>query len=71
MFKLSDDPSFVDKVRDIVGLYGRDPHIISAFPPADVTIDQIADLLDCDLRLERPTSSLILHPSRARGDTRK
>jgi FMN phosphatase YigB (HAD superfamily) len=44
------------------GTYAHDPHIISAFPPADVTIEQIADLLDCDLSLKRPTSNLTLHP---------
>jgi FMN phosphatase YigB (HAD superfamily) len=30
------------------GRYARDPKIIHAFPPADVTIDRIGDLLDND-----------------------
>jgi FMN phosphatase YigB (HAD superfamily) len=31
------------------GSYARDQRIVGASPPADVTIDHIADLLDCDL----------------------
>jgi FMN phosphatase YigB (HAD superfamily) len=31
------------------GTYAHDPKVISAFPPADVTIERIGDLLDCDL----------------------
>ena len=30
------------------GSYARDPQAIGAFPPADVTIERIGDLLDCD-----------------------
>jgi FMN phosphatase YigB (HAD superfamily) len=31
------------------GIYARDPSVISGFPPADVTIARIGDLLDDDL----------------------
>jgi FMN phosphatase YigB (HAD superfamily) len=31
------------------GIYAHDPQVISAFPPADVTIERIGDLLDFDL----------------------
>lgn len=31
------------------GAYAHDPAVISAFPPADVTIERIKDLLECDL----------------------
>src|SRR6516225_4274769 len=31
------------------GSYAHDPKAIGAFPPADVTIEHIADLLSCDL----------------------
>jgi FMN phosphatase YigB (HAD superfamily) len=31
------------------GTYAHDPTIAGAFPPADVTIERIGDLLDCDL----------------------
>ena len=38
------------------GTYAHDPRVISAFPPADVTIERIRDLLDCDLsRLRTPS----------------
>ena len=40
------------------GIYGRDPKVVSAFPPADVTIERIADLLDHDLTTLFPASSL-------------
>jgi FMN phosphatase YigB (HAD superfamily) len=30
------------------GSYARDPNVIGAFPPADVTIEHISDLLGCD-----------------------
>lgn len=30
------------------GTYAHDPKVISAFPPTDVTIERIRDLLDCD-----------------------
>jgi FMN phosphatase YigB (HAD superfamily) len=31
------------------GVYAHDSEVTSAFPPADVTIERIGDLLDCDL----------------------
>jgi FMN phosphatase YigB (HAD superfamily) len=31
------------------GIYAHDPTVVSAFPPADVTIEGIKDLLECDL----------------------
>ena len=31
------------------GIYAHDPKLVGAFPPADVTIERIGDLLDCDL----------------------
>lgn len=31
------------------GIYARDPSVIGAFPPADVTIEGIGDVLDADL----------------------
>lgn len=31
------------------GIYAHDPEVVSTFPPADVTIERIGDLLDCDL----------------------
>lgn len=41
------------------GTYAHDPRVIRAFPPADVTIERIADLLDCDLsRLRAPARRL-------------
>ena len=40
------------------GTYARDPKVVSAFPPADVTIERIGDLLDCDLALQLPASGL-------------
>ena len=30
------------------GHYALDPHNIAAYPPADLTIERIGDLLDCD-----------------------
>jgi FMN phosphatase YigB (HAD superfamily) len=32
------------------GIYARDPKVVSAFPPADVTIERINDLLEYDLQ---------------------
>src|SRR5258706_2079550 len=32
------------------GIYAHDPQVVGAFQPADVTIERIGDLLDCDLR---------------------
>jgi len=41
------------------GAYAHDPKVLSAFPPADVTIDRIGDLLDCDpARLRTPPQFL-------------
>jgi len=40
------------------GHYALDPHNLSAYPPADLAIERIGDLLDCDL----PT---LLMPNRA------
>jgi FMN phosphatase YigB (HAD superfamily) len=40
------------------GIYGRDPKVVSAFPPADVAIERIGDLLDHDLTTLFPASSL-------------
>jgi hypothetical protein len=31
------------------GTFAHDPDVISAYPPADVTIERIRDLLDYDL----------------------
>jgi FMN phosphatase YigB (HAD superfamily) len=33
------------------GVFAHDPKVLSAFPPADVTIERIGDLLDCVPRL--------------------
>jgi FMN phosphatase YigB (HAD superfamily) len=38
------------------GTYAHDPNVISAFPPADVTIERIGDLLDRDLSQLRAAS---------------
>ena len=38
------------------GIYAHDPQVISAFPPADVTIERIGDLLDFDLPRLRTAS---------------
>jgi FMN phosphatase YigB (HAD superfamily) len=41
------------------GTFAHDPKVIGAFPPADVTIERIGDLLDCDLaRLRSASRSL-------------
>jgi FMN phosphatase YigB (HAD superfamily) len=48
------------------GIYAHDPKVTSALPPADVTIERIGDLLDCDLPklLPRlPKVSHSLHPA--------
>ena len=37
------------------GIYAHDPSLVRAFPPADVTIERIGDLLDADLSRLRPT----------------
>ena len=41
------------------GSYAHDPTMLDAFPPADVTIERIADLLEADLPRPR-LPSLIL-----------
>lgn len=38
------------------GTYAHDPKVVSAFPPADVTIERIGDLIDCDLSQLRASS---------------
>lgn len=38
------------------GAYAHDPEVVSAFPPADVTIERIKDLLEYDLRRLRTAS---------------
>jgi FMN phosphatase YigB (HAD superfamily) len=44
------------------GIFAHDPKVISAFPPADVTIERIGELLDCDIpRLLKASHSL--HPA--------
>jgi FMN phosphatase YigB (HAD superfamily) len=40
------------------GIYAHDPKVVSAFPPADVTIEHIGDLLDYDLPRLRTASRL-------------
>jgi FMN phosphatase YigB (HAD superfamily) len=40
------------------GIFAHDPKVISAFPPADVTIERIGDLLDGDLPWLRTASRL-------------
>jgi FMN phosphatase YigB (HAD superfamily) len=41
------------------GTFAHDPKVISAFPSADVTIERIRDLLDCDLLQLRAASRLL------------
>jgi FMN phosphatase YigB (HAD superfamily) len=41
------------------GAYAHDPEVVSAFPPADVTIERIGDLLDLDLARLRAASRLL------------
>ena len=36
------------------GVFAQDPKIVAEFPAADVTIERIGDLLDCDLSWPRP-----------------
>ena len=44
------------------GIFAHDPNVVSAFPPADVTIERIGDLLEGDLPwLRRRRNSL--HPA--------
>jgi hypothetical protein len=44
----------VTTVLPLQGIYARDPSALSTFPPADVTIERIGDLLDVDLAGLRP-----------------
>jgi len=39
------------------GIYAHDPKIAAEFPPPDVTMERIGDLLDCDLSSLRPRST--------------
>jgi FMN phosphatase YigB (HAD superfamily) len=39
----------VTTVLPLQGIYADDPSVVSTFPPADVTIERIGDLLDIDL----------------------
>jgi hypothetical protein len=41
------------------GTYAHDPKVVSAFPPADVTIERIGDLLDFDPPRLRTASRLL------------
>ncbi len=40
------------------GSFAHHPKVVGAFPPADVTIERIGDLLDCDLPALRSASPL-------------
>lgn len=44
------------------GIYAHDPKVLSAFPSADVTIERVGDLLDCDLP-QLQTASHSFHPA--------
>ena len=53
--------ALLDRVTTVFprqGHYALDPHNLAAYPPADLTIERIGDLLDCDfpalLRSARP-----------------
>src|SRR5208283_883553 len=37
------------------GHYARDPKMLASCPPADVSVERIGDLLDCQLRDLKPT----------------
>jgi FMN phosphatase YigB (HAD superfamily) len=41
------------------GTYAHDPKVISAFPPADATIERIEDLLHCDISWLRTASRFL------------
>jgi hypothetical protein len=47
------------------GHYALDPKLLSEYPPADITIGRIGDLLDVDLRTLIAASRSALRPSRA------
>jgi FMN phosphatase YigB (HAD superfamily) len=40
------------------GSYARDPQTVGAFPPADITIERIGDLLNFDLPTPRPAAPM-------------
>jgi len=44
------------------GSYANDPQVVKAFPPADMTIEHIGDLLDCNV----PPFCITSHPDRLR-----
>jgi FMN phosphatase YigB (HAD superfamily) len=46
------------------GSYARDPKVVGAFPPADMTIEHIGDLLDCDVSQLRARPPLLASGSR-------
>jgi FMN phosphatase YigB (HAD superfamily) len=48
------------------GTFAHDPNVIAAFPPADVTIERIGNLLDCDLSRLRMTKPIGDPPDAAR-----
>jgi FMN phosphatase YigB (HAD superfamily) len=56
------------------GIFAHDPDVVGAFPPADVTIERIGDLLDCDLPSLRTTSRVstleLLNSGSPRGHDR-
>jgi FMN phosphatase YigB (HAD superfamily) len=41
------------------GSFARDPKVVGAFPPADMTIEHIGDLLDCDVSQLRASSPFL------------
>jgi hypothetical protein len=47
------------------GTYAHDPKVVGAFPPADVTIERIGDLLDLDLSPRRTPSRLLASSPKA------
>ncbi len=47
------------------GIYAHDPQVVGAFQPADVTIERIGDLLDCDLRRLRTAARPLASSRRA------
>jgi FMN phosphatase YigB (HAD superfamily) len=47
------------------GIFAHDRKVVSAFPPADVTIERIGDLLDFDLPWLRTASRLLASSPRA------
>src|SRR4029077_14175272 len=52
------------------GSYAHDSKVVGAFPAADMTIERIADLLDCDL-LRGGQRCRCLHPAWSRRDESK